>query len=39
VVGAGFGLGYLLTGPRPAVADRGGAAVSQEAGRSVSAGR
>ncbi|MER8222819.1 phosphatase PAP2 family protein [Streptomyces sp. NPDC094143] len=39
VVGAGFGLGYLLTGPRPAVADRGGAAVSEEAGRSVSAGR
>nr|WP_309094074.1 phosphatase PAP2 family protein [Streptomyces sp.] len=39
VVGVGFGLGYLLTGPRPAVADRGGAAVSEETGRSVSAGR
>ncbi|MGC5035366.1 bifunctional glycosyltransferase 87/phosphatase PAP2 family protein [Streptomyces sp. DT190] len=39
VVGAGFGLGYLLMGPRPAVAGRGGTAVPEEAGRSVSAGR
>ncbi|MFI6372224.1 phosphatase PAP2 family protein [Streptomyces sp. NPDC050546] len=39
VVGAGFGLVHVLTGPRPAVAGRAAAGAPEKAGRSVSAGR
>jgi hypothetical protein len=38
VVGAGFGLVYVLTGPRPTIARRAVTTAPEKAGRSVSAG-